>query len=163
MVYACQNQGIEDWPPSQKVWHNLFEWVAILCAQCKLCQLFLLQDGCSLSRVLLTDWFKQIFAPAGTLGNFSNRSFNIGMATFAAYISVSDNLIQALGQWSSQCLPAVNKDSVRGFGIPFPEVIFPSPHPCASVAVCSSERYVLPMGGSLLSYFRVARFFLGEF
>ena len=52
--------------------------------------------------MLLTDWFKQIFAPAGTLGNFSNCSFNIGMATFAAYISVSDNLIQALGSYAVQ-------------------------------------------------------------
>ena len=63
--------------------------------------LFLLQDGCPLSRVCLTDWLRQILSAAGFQGNFSSHSFRIGAATVAARNGVPDHLIQALGRWSS--------------------------------------------------------------
>ena len=63
--------------------------------------LFMLQDGRPLSRVLLTDWLRQIFSAAGLSGNFSSHSFRIGAATVAARNGVPDHLIQSLGRWSS--------------------------------------------------------------
>ena len=46
--------------------------------------LLMLQYGCPLSRVLLTDWLWQLFSAAGIFGNFSSHSFHIGAATGAA-------------------------------------------------------------------------------
>ena len=63
--------------------------------------LLMLQDGCPLSRVLLTDWLRQLFSTAGITGNFSSHSFRIGAATVVARNGVPDHLIQALGRWSS--------------------------------------------------------------
>ena len=63
--------------------------------------LLMLQYGCPLSRVLLTDWLWQLFSAAGIFGNFSSHSFHIGAATGAACNGFPDHLIQALGRWSS--------------------------------------------------------------
>ena len=63
--------------------------------------LLMLQDGCPLSRVLLTDWLWQLFSAAGISGNFSSHSFHIGAATVDARNGFPDHLIQALGRWSS--------------------------------------------------------------
>ena len=63
--------------------------------------LLILQDGCPLSRVLLTDWLRQLFSAAGITGNFSSHSFRIGAATVVARNGVPDHLIQALRRWSS--------------------------------------------------------------
>ena len=63
--------------------------------------LFMLQDGRPLSRVLLTDWLREIFSAAGLSGNFSSHSFHIGTATVAARNGFPDHLIQSLGRWSS--------------------------------------------------------------
>ena len=63
--------------------------------------LFMLQGGRPLSRVLLTDWLRQIFSAAGLSGNFSSHSFRIGAATVAARNGVPDHLIQSRGRWSS--------------------------------------------------------------
>ena len=63
--------------------------------------LLMLQDGCPLSRVLFTDWLRQLFSAAGTTGNFSSHSFRIGAATVVARNGVPDHLIQVLGRWSS--------------------------------------------------------------
>ena len=65
----------------------------ILFSCCKNCR--------PLSRVLLTDWLRQMFSAAGLSGNFSSHSFRIGAATVAARNGVPDNLIQSLGRWSS--------------------------------------------------------------
>lgn len=61
----------------------------------------MLQDGRPLLRSILTSWIRQILAVAGVPGNFSSHSFCIGAATVAARNGVPDNLIQALGRWSS--------------------------------------------------------------
>lgn len=63
--------------------------------------LFMLQDSCPLSSLLLTDWLRQIFASGCISGNFSSRSFRIGAAMVAAHNGVLDHLIQSLRQWSS--------------------------------------------------------------
>lgn len=63
--------------------------------------LFMLQEGHPLSRVLLTDWLRQIFSATGLSGNFSSHRFRIGAATVAARNGVPDHLIQSLGRWSS--------------------------------------------------------------
>jgi len=63
--------------------------------------LFLLEDGCPLSRGILTDWLRQIMSAAGIAGNFSSHSFRIGAAKVAARNGIPDHLIQALGRWSS--------------------------------------------------------------
>ena len=62
--------------------------------------LFMLQDGRPLSRVLPTDWLRQI-STIGISGNFCSHSFLIGAATVAARNGVQDHLIQSLGRWSS--------------------------------------------------------------
>ena len=63
--------------------------------------LLMLQDGCPLSRVLLTDWLRQLFSAASITGNFSSHSFRIGAATVVARNGVPGHLIQALGRGSS--------------------------------------------------------------
>ena len=63
--------------------------------------LFLLANGESLSRSILTDWLRQIFTTAGTAGNFSSHSFRIGGAMVAAGNGIPGHLIQALGRWTS--------------------------------------------------------------
>ena len=55
--------------------------------------LFLLQDGCPLSRVLLTDWLSRSLSASGVQGNFSSHSFPISAATVAARNGVPDHLI----------------------------------------------------------------------
>jgi len=62
---------------------------------------FLFQNGRPLSRAWLTDWLRQILAPANIPGNFSSHSFRIGTATVAVRNGVPDHLIQALDRWSS--------------------------------------------------------------
>ena len=47
--------------------------------------LFLLANGQPLSRLILTDWLRQIFSSAGIEGHFSSHSFRIGVATVAAH------------------------------------------------------------------------------
>ena len=61
----------------------------------------MLQDGRPLSRVLLTDWLRQIFSAAGISGNFSNHSLRIGAAMVAARNGVPDHLIQSLVRLST--------------------------------------------------------------
>ena len=62
---------------------------------------FLFQNGQPLLHALLTDWLRQILASVNISGNFSSHSFHIGAATAAAHNGVPDNLIQAVGCWSS--------------------------------------------------------------
>ena len=63
--------------------------------------LFLLANGRPLSRLILTDWVRQIFSTAGIEGNFFSHSFRIGATTVAARNGIPDHQIQALGCWTS--------------------------------------------------------------
>ena len=63
--------------------------------------LFLLSNGQPLSRTLLTQWLKDVFATAGIQGSFSSHSFRICAVTVAARMGVPDHLIQAMGRWNS--------------------------------------------------------------
>ena len=62
--------------------------------------LFLLANGQPQSRLILTDWLRQIFSTAGE-GNFSSHSFRIGATTVAAHNGIPDHQIQDLGCWTS--------------------------------------------------------------
>lgn len=63
--------------------------------------LFLFQSGLPLTRVLLTQWLRDILAAANIPGSYSSHSFRIGAATVAARNGVPDHLIQSLGRWAS--------------------------------------------------------------
>ena len=62
--------------------------------------LFLLANGQPLSRLILTDWLRQIFSTVGE-GNFPSHSFRIGATTVAARNGIPDHQIQDLGCWTS--------------------------------------------------------------
>lgn len=63
--------------------------------------LFMFVDGRPLSRVILTEWLRNIISSAGLEGNYSSHSFRIGAATVAARKGIPDHLIQTLGRWNS--------------------------------------------------------------
>ena len=63
--------------------------------------LFLVANSQPLSCLILTDWLRQIFSTTGVEGNFSNHNFRIGTAMVAARNGIPDQLIEALGRWTS--------------------------------------------------------------
>lgn len=63
--------------------------------------LFIFQDGCPLSRALLSSFLQATLRAAGIPGKFSGHSFTIGAATTSAQRGVLDHLIKTMGRWSS--------------------------------------------------------------
>ena len=64
--------------------------------------LFLFKDGSTLSRPKLVQSLLQVLSSVGVdCSSYSGHSFQIGAATTAARMGVSDSLIKTLGHWES--------------------------------------------------------------
>ena len=63
--------------------------------------LFIFQDGCPLSRALLSSLLQATLQAAGVPGKFSGHSFRIGAATTASQRGIPDHPIRTMGRWSS--------------------------------------------------------------